>query len=62
MNTLPKIADLYQDIEQVAKLDQLNALLNQQPMGFYSAEGGSTCQSIKLNGSCNVFLNHTELK
>ena len=30
MNTLPKIADLYQDIEQVAKLDQLNALLNQQ--------------------------------
>ncbi|HQU96746.1 MAG TPA: hypothetical protein PLY25_11045 [Bacteroidia bacterium] len=31
MNTLPKIADLYQDIEQVAKLDQLNALLNQQP-------------------------------
>lgn len=31
MSNLPKIADLYNDIEQVAKLDQLNALLNQPP-------------------------------
>jgi len=31
MSNLPKIADLYSDIEQVAKLDQLNALLNQPP-------------------------------
>jgi len=31
MSNLPKIADLYNDIEAVAKLDQLNALLNQQP-------------------------------